>query len=133
MPSFVVRLCPIVATVCVVTACSSNATQPGGCSPEALRPAILVQVVAASGPAIRDTLTKGAVRDGAYVDSLRPVQGSVGSIVSLGAAINRPGTYDVTVEHPGYVPFEKDSVVVLGDSCGIKQSVTVVASLHPQP
>lgn len=123
----------MVAAVCAVTACSSDATQPGGCSPEALRPAIVVHVVAASGPAINDTLTKGAVHDGDYVDSLKPIQGTVAGIVSLGAAVNRPGTYDVTVEHPGYLPFEKDSVVVQGDSCGIKQSVTVVASLQPAP
>lgn len=133
MQAFGVRVCAMVAAICAVTACSSDATQPGGCSPESLRPAIVVQVVAASGPAISDTLSKGAVRDGDYVDSLRPIQGTVGGIVSLGAAVNRPGTYDVTVEHPGYLPFEKDGVVVQGDSCGIKQSVTVVASLQPQP
>ena len=133
MHAFVVRVCAVVAAVCAVTACGSDATQPGGCSPESLRPAIVVHVVAASGPPISDTLSKGAVRDGDYVDSLRPIQGAVGGIVSLGAAVNRPGTYDVTVEHPGYLPFEKDSVVVQGDSCGIKQSVTVVASLQPQP
>ena len=123
----------MVAAVCVATACGSDATQPGGCSPEALRPAIVVHVVAASGPPITDTLTKGAVRDGDYIDSLKPIQGTVGGVISLGAAVNRPGTYDVTVEHPGYAPFEKDSVVVQGDSCGIKQSVTVVASLTPTP
>jgi hypothetical protein len=123
----------MVAAAVVVDACSSGATQPGGCSPEALRPAIVVQVTAASGPAIRDTLSKGVVRDGDYVDSLRPVQGAVGGIVSLGAALNRPGTYDVTVEHPGYLPFEKDSVVVAGDSCGIKRPVNLVAALVPEP
>lgn len=122
----------MVAAVCTATGCSSDATQPGGCSPESLRPAIVVHVVAASGPAISDTLSKGAVRDGDYIDSLRPIQGTVGGIVSLGAAVNRPGTYDVTVEHPGYEPFEKDGIVVQGDSCGIKQSVTVVASMQPQ-
>ena len=87
----------MVAAVCEVTACSSGATQPGGCSPESLRPAIVVYVVAASGPAIKDASTKGAVRDGAYVDSLKPIQGTAGGIVSLGAAVNRPGIYDVTV------------------------------------
>jgi hypothetical protein len=133
MQSFLVRVCAMVAAVCTVTACSSGATQPGGCSPESLRPAIVVYVVAASGPAINDTSTKGAVRDGDYIDSLKPIKGTAGGIVSLGAAVNRPGTYDVTVEHPGYLPFEKDSVVVQGDSCGIKQSVTVVASLEPSP
>ncbi|HEX6806653.1 MAG TPA: hypothetical protein VF118_01630 [Gemmatimonadaceae bacterium] len=122
----------MVAAVCAATACSDS-TQPGGCSPETLRPAIVVHVVAASGPPISDTLTKGAVRDGDYIDSLKPIQGTVGGIISLGAAVNRPGTYDVTVEHPGYLPFEKDSVVVQGDACGIKQSVTVVASMHPTP
>lgn len=132
MQSFRVSAYAIVAAVCAVTACSDS-TQPGGCSPETLRPAIVVHVVAASGPPISDTLTKGAVRDGDYIDSLKPIQGTVGGIISLGAAVNRPGTYDVTVEHPGYLPFEKDSVVVQGDSCGIKQSVTVVASMRPAP
>jgi hypothetical protein len=132
MQSFLVRACALVAAVCAVAACSGDATQPGGCSPESLRPAIVVHVVAASGPAISDTLSKGAVRDGDYIDSLRPIQGTIGGIASLGAAVNRPGTYDVTVEHPGYEPFEKDGVVVHGDSCGITQSVTVVASMQPQ-
>lgn len=133
MPSSVVRVYAIGAAVAVVTACSSGATQPGGCSPESLRPAIVVQVAAASGPAIRDTLSKGAVRDGDYVDSLRRIQAPAGGLASLGAAVNRPGTYDVTVEHPGYEPWEKDSVFVAGDSCGIKQSVNLVAALQPLP
>lgn len=129
MRSFVVGLFGVTALV-AISACSSDSTTSGGCSPEALRPAIIVQVVAASGPAPSDS-TKGAVHDGDYIDSLRPVQFDVGNIQSLGAALNRPGTYNVTIEHAGFEPWERDSVVVQATPCGIAQSVNIVAALVP--
>lgn len=121
-----------VAALVAVSACSSDSATSGDCSPEALRPAIIVQVLAASGPAPNDS-TKGAVHDGAYIDSLRPLQLGVGTIQALGAAQNRPGTYTVTIEHAGFEPWERDSVVVQGTPCGISQSVNIVAALVPLP
>lgn len=132
MRASVVRLCALIGIV-GAAACSDSSTAVGGCSPESLRPAIIVQVTAASGPAIKDTLARGIVRDGDYSDSLRVIQIAVGSLSSLGAAVNRPGTYDVTVVHPGYQPWEKDSVVVAGSACGITQSRSLVADLQPLP
>jgi hypothetical protein len=129
MRSPVIGICGLAALVAIV-ACSSDSATSGGCSPEALRPAIIVQVVAASGPPPNDS-TKGAVRDGDYIDSLRPVQFGIGGIQSLGAAQNRPGTYNVTVEHTGFEPWEKDNVVVPATACGIKQPVNLVAELQP--
>jgi hypothetical protein len=130
MRSSFVGLCAALAAV-AVAACSSDAST-GGCSLEALRPAIIVEVVAASGPALTGTTT-GAVHDGDYVDSLRPIPGSIGSIQSLGAAFNRPGTYNVTVVHAGYDTWEKDGVMVAATSCGIAQPVNLVAQLQPAP
>lgn len=129
MRASVVRVCGLAAVV-TIAACSSDSATSGGCSPEALQPAIIVQVVAASGPAPNDS-TKGAVHDGDYVDSLRPLQLGVGNIQSLGAAQNRPGTYNVNIVHAGFEPWEKDSVVVAGTACGIKQPVNLVAALQP--
>ncbi|HKV51834.1 MAG TPA: hypothetical protein VJO52_11595 [Gemmatimonadaceae bacterium] len=126
----VVRACGLIGAV-AIAACRSDSTTSAGCSPEALRPAIVVEVVAASGPAPNDS-TRGAVHDGDYVDSLRPIQ-AVGNIQSLGAALNRPGTYNIMIEHAGYEPWEKDDVVVAGTACGIAHSVTVVAQLQPVP
>jgi len=121
----------ILLAIVGAAACSSDAST-GGCSPEALRPAIVVEAVAASGPTLTSGTT-GAVHDGQYIDSLRPFQSGIGGIQSLGAALNRPGTYNVTVIHAGYLPWEKDGVVVAGDACGIKASVELVAQLEPAP
>jgi hypothetical protein len=132
MRASVVRLCGLIA-IAGTAACSDSSTAVAGCSTESLRPAIIVQVAAASGPAIKDTLARGIVRDGDYSDSLRIIQIAVAGLSSLGAAVNRPGTYDVMVEHPGYLPWEKDSVVVAASPCGIKQSVNLVADLQPAP
>ncbi len=125
----VVGICGLAAVV-AIAACSSDSATTTGCSPEALRPAIIVQVVAAAGPPPNDS-TKGAVHDGDYIDSLRPVQFGIGSIQQLGAAQNRPGTYNVTIEHAGYEPWEKDNVIVAATACGIKEPVNLVAELQP--
>ena len=66
---------------------------------------------------------RGAVRDGAYVDSLRP-HGGYGIapyvLTSLAAAKERPGRYSVRVEVPGYRMWTLDGVVVRAGECHVR-------------
>lgn len=73
--------------------------------------------------------TRGAVRSGTYVDSLRIVNGS--STLWGGGPI---GTYEVTVEHQGYRQWVRSGVRVTEQTdCGMPVSVPVTALLQPSP
>jgi hypothetical protein len=73
---------------------------------------------------------RGAVREGSFIDSLRPY-GTVGNgvLVSRAAADERTGVYSVTVEHDGYAEWRMDGVRVRGDECHVE---TVVLSAYLQ-
>jgi hypothetical protein len=75
---------------------------------------------------------RGAVHDGAFVDSLRPY-GSVanGTLVSRAAADERAGEYQIRVEHDGYLPFE-GGALVRGNDCHV-QTVNLSVYLSPVP
>ena len=70
---------------------------------------------------------RGAVQEGTFIDSLRPRTST-----SLQAAGERPGTYTVTVVHPGYVPWLRTDVQVQRGECHV-QTVTLQALLQPSP
>ncbi len=113
-----------------------------GCNPARVTcpmitaPAILVTV--------RDSVTslagahgaKGVVRDGAYVDSLKLAgwdgTPSFETELLLGAAIDRPGTYSVTIEKTGYQAWQRAGVAVGTSACGTDQ-VPLLARLVPLP
>jgi len=66
---------------------------------------------------------RGAVRDGAYVDSLRPHASSgssPGVLYSRAAADERVGTYAVDVRHAGYRPWTVAGVRVTRDKCHVR-------------
>ncbi len=72
--------------------------------------------------------TGGAVSSGTYVDPLRVILDSV----LWGGA--RLGTYQVTVEHPGYRQWVRSGVRVTEHTdCGMPVSVHVTALLQPSP
>jgi hypothetical protein len=90
---------------------------------------------------IRDAVTgtplaagaRGAIRDGEYVDSLRPPSPDAsGRALALSAGEGRPGTYTVTVVHPGYQTWQQSSVVVVIGNCGLASQV-LHADLEPLP
>jgi hypothetical protein len=59
-------------------------------------------------------MASGYVRDGAYVDSLRSING-----LSLGAALCRRGVYDIHVESDGYSDWDTTGVVAQVGECSI--------------
>lgn len=95
--------------------------------PTVVSPAIVVE--------IRDARTgipiaqgaQGAVREGAYVDSLRPYGGispdDPATLVSLQAALGRQGTYTVDVQRAGYLAWTTAGVRVARDQCGVRTVV----------
>lgn len=87
---------------------------------------------------IRDSATnaplaataRGAVRDGAYVDSLKPAGIENFTLISRAAAYERPGTYEVEVVHPGYATWQRIGVVVHPGACHV-QTAMLQALLQP--
>jgi hypothetical protein len=122
--------CALLGSLFLVAACK------GVDCPAIIAPAILVTV--------RDSVTslpaahgaRGAVRDGAYVDSLRLAgwdgPPSIDTELLLGAAIDRPGTYSVTIEKAGYQTWQRTGVAVGSSACGTDQ-VPLLARLVPLP
>lgn len=76
------------------------------------------------------------IRDGAYIDSLEasscwlPESLQTGSMVG---AQERPGTYEVFVERPGYAPWHRAGIEVRRRKCSCHvEPVSVEARLIPQ-
>lgn len=95
---------------------------------------IVVEVVDArtGAPAARGAV--GAVRDGAFIDSLRPAvtRGTppADTLLSLQGAFERPGSYEVTIAREGFRPWSQSGVVVSRGVCHVN-TVTVTARLTP--
>jgi hypothetical protein len=88
---------------------------------------------------IRDAVTRaplaagarGAIRDGGYVDSLRPpTSDASGRLLTLTGGGGRAGTYDVTVVYPGYQIWQQRGVIVNTNSCGVASRL-LHADLEP--
>lgn len=96
------------------------------CTTEA-RPGLSVTVRdAVSGLAVTSDVEVVA-RDGAYADTARS------SLIASGVyvlAIERRGTYDVTVVHPAYRRWTRSNVVVGADQCHVR-TVSLVVLLQP--
>ena len=94
-------------------------TEPRVCTPS-FEPGITVRALeAGTGRNVTDE-ARGAVSDGAYVDSLRPAGiDSAQRPVLLHAADERPGTYDVFVERVGYQSVSLSEVEVRADDCHV--------------
>jgi hypothetical protein len=94
-----------------------------------VEPAIVVEIRDDGDDAPLAAGARGAVRDGAYVDSLRPYGGTgQGDLLSRAAADERSGTYMIEVVHPGYATWTQGGVQVVGDACHVA-TVRLVARL----
>jgi hypothetical protein len=80
-----------------------------------------------------EPLASGAtvtIRDFKYVEELKIMPSPVDSkpLCAYGAG-ERPGTYSITIEKPGYKKWERSGVAVTADECHVKR-VTVNAYLE---
>jgi hypothetical protein len=105
--------------------------------PADITPAIVVEIRDARTGAPLANDARGAVHDGAYVDSLIPYEGTgtgAGPLVlfSRRAADERPGNYSVEVNHPGYRVWTVAGVRAVAGQCGVKTR-RIAASLQPTP
>jgi hypothetical protein len=121
------RVFAVYALAFGMAACSSAAS-PVVCTAN-FAPAIVVEVRDGAGQPAADG-ARGAVHDGAYVDSLRPNVWDGGQLLGFRAAYERAGTYTVTVEKPGYQSWQVDGVRVTRDECHVRTQ-RLVATLVP--
>jgi hypothetical protein len=73
---------------------------------------------------------RGALRDGAYLDSLQVFTDIEGRIHSLAGAVERPGTYRIDLVADGYQPWLRTGVRVDADRCHVIP-VSVQAEMVP--
>jgi len=90
------------------------------------RTAIVIELRDSVTPAPIPVGTTLVVQDGAFIDS---------TIATLGAGIidwpnQRPGTYSLTLRHPGYRTWLRSGVVLVPERCGVQQ-VRLIARLQP--
>jgi hypothetical protein len=107
----------------------------GACSTDYLcttsvEPSIVVEVRDAVTGANLTTGARGAIRQGSFVDSLRVHSWMGGEVRTRAAGQEHAGTFRVTVEHDGYVPWVRNGVVVEEGACHVR-TVSVVAELVP--
>lgn len=121
----------LVSVPCALAAgCSDIFGQ--SCTLEA-RPAIIVEIRHAQTSTPLADSARGSVVDGGFVDSLRP-QGidSLGRLVSRAAAIERAGTYTVSVTRSGYTNWTQSNVQATRGDCHVN-TVRLTAALQPVP
>jgi hypothetical protein len=119
------RLAPAVA----LAGCVDNLAI---CVDSGFEAAIVVQVQDAVTGAPLAAGARGAIRDGRYVDSLRPPRPDApGGLLTLTGGAGRAGTYDVTVVYPGYQVWQQRGVVVSTNGCGVAGRL-LHADLQPQ-
>lgn len=96
-------------------------------------------VVPAVRVAVRDSATNApagtqalvVARDGAYADTARG-SAATPDLFTFGLAAERPGSYDVTVEQPGYRTWRRDGVRVTRGQCHVNR-VDLTALLQRAP
>ena len=124
----------LVFTLLSLTGCSNPFGGAYSC-PAVITPAIVVEIRNARTGAPLASGAKGAVHDGSYVDSLIPYEG-IGldptALISRRAADERPGTYAVEVNHPGYRTWSVGGVRAVAGKCGVSTH-RISASLEPTP
>lgn len=97
-----------------------------------IEPAVRVTVVDSVSGVVIAGLARGAVHDGAFVDSLRPggADGQ-GVVTELVAADERPGTYRIEVRAPGYALWVRTGVQVPAGECHV-QTAELTARLQAE-
>lgn len=119
--------------IATLTAC--DALAPKGDCTASVEPAIVVEITDArtGGPLARNAV--GLVRDGNYVDSLRPYgfhSSDPATMYSRRAADERAGSYTVQLSVAGYQPWTALNVRVQDGGCHVSTR-TLQARLQPQP
>jgi len=108
----------------LLTACGDESLGPV-CTAQAVFGINLRVTDGAGTPLAQSAL--GVAVDGAYTDTLIVI-----SDMDLAGAVERPGTYDVAVFHPGFATWSADAVVVTADACHVIP-VALDVSLTPNP
>lgn len=103
---------------------------PGVCTTD-VQPAIVVEVRDAATQAPAASGATGVARDGSFADPLRAYDLGENAL-KLRGADERPGTYTVTVDKPGYQQWKQENVRVRDGRCH-PQTVTLQASLVRAP
>jgi hypothetical protein len=118
-------LCSALGLTFVGLAGCHNPLASGYSCPAVVSPTIVVAIRDARTGAPLANDARGAVYEGAYVDSLTPYE-STGTgagpfvLVSRRAADERPGNYSVEVSHPGYRAWTLEGVRATAGQCGVK-------------
>ena len=114
-------VCALVLTSLLSVGCG-NPLEQRICTRE-MRHGIVVEIRDAVTGEPRAALAQGAVREGAYLDSLKPTEvpaaGDGYPLVAKYAAPERAGTYSVEVRRSGYQTWTANNVVVDGDACHV--------------
>ena len=99
----------------------------GGCDTNA-SPALHLSVVDARTGAVLPGVegARAIARDGVFADTALLLTAATG-----GLAYERPGTYNVTVEYPGYLIWSRADIVVTSDRCHVRTKA-INASLQRQ-
>lgn len=103
-----------------------------GCLAE-IKPAIIVEIRDARTGVPLAQLARGVVQDRAYGDSLIPAgweSQDPTTMYARRAANERPGTYEVRLERPGYHRWQAHRIRVHAGQCGV-QTVRLQARLRP--
>jgi hypothetical protein len=120
---------PAIAMAVLLSGCN---TGPGACT-ASFEPGITVRALDANTSENVTDGAEGTVVEGAYVDSLRPAGHDASArVLLLSAAHERPGTYDVFVERPGYQAVSLSAVDVTQDECHVR-TVALDVTMVPLP
>jgi hypothetical protein len=105
----------------------------GGCD-HWERPAIQVEVRDATTGRPAANGAFGWVQDGRFMDSLRVVINHYepDEALQMRGAPDRPGTYHVVIQKPGYVTWERRNVRARASGCSV-DTERLTASLQPLP
>jgi hypothetical protein len=118
----------MIMTTVVIGCDGSSPAEPGINCPAIARPAIVVTPLdARSGETIR-LVGIATATEGSYSDT---TQNAPPTAPSFALAYERPGTYSLGVDIPGYARWELSKVVVSAGVCGVS-TIPVAAQLHPK-
>ena len=116
------RISPSVLLMCAVSIGCSNPFDGGWVCTDQFVPGIVVEIRdAGTGIPVAEE-ARGAVREGTYVDSLRPGFSAASDpslLLSRFAAGERAGTYSVEIQRSGYQTWTANNVVVVSDRCHV--------------
>ena len=112
------RVVLLSALVLLSWGCDEGSLDPVACTTEYVSGLVLeVRLRGGGAPAAQGAVA--TVTDGDYVEvAAGPVSGHPDAVF-IGAAGERPGTYDILVTREGFVPWDTTGVVVEADICHV--------------